>query len=325
MLGYIVRRLLISIPMLIAATFIFFVIVVWAGNPIGALRSQPGISPATIKVREHEYGLDRPVLNRYWDWFTHAIRGDLGTSVHYHEPVTTVLGRAMGVTMRLVLVATIIGVILAIAIGVYAAVRQYSVFDYGSTALAFLFFSMPVFWLASVLSDLAVRINRAVGHRVFFVEGERTPNLSASVFGHFTDRAGHLILPALTLVLVSVAGWSRYQRATMLDVLHADYVRTARAKGLTEFQVIRRHALRNALIPLVTVVALDFSAVLAGAIVTETVFSWNGMGALFIEALDNYDVNLLLGWFLIAATLVVVFNLAADVYYGYLDPRIRSA
>jgi peptide/nickel transport system permease protein len=233
------------------------------------------------------------------------------------------LRRRLAVTLRLVLVATVIGVLIAIAIGVFSAVRQYSVFDYGSTALAFIFYSMPVFWLAAVLKDIGIRINRSVGHTIFYTFGERTPNLANGLVGTWSDRIGHLILPSLTLILISVAGWSRYQRATMLDVLHTDYVRTARAKGLSESQVLRRHALRNALIPVVTVVALDFSAVLGGAVVTETVFAWHGMGSLLIESLFERDTNVVLGWLLVAAALVILFNLLADIYYGYLDPRIR--
>jgi peptide/nickel transport system permease protein len=183
---------------------------------------------------------------------------------------------------------------------------------------------MPVFWLAAVLKDVGVRINRATGTRIFYTIGERTPNLDAGFIGQWTDRFSHMLLPSLTLILISVAGWSRYQRASMLDVLRADYVRTARAKGLSESKVVRNHALRNAMIPLVTVVALDFAAVMSGTIVTETVFAWKGMGTLLIEALNAQDTNVILGWLLITAVIVILFNLAADIYYGYLDPRIRN-
>jgi peptide/nickel transport system permease protein len=184
---------------------------------------------------------------------------------------------------------------------------------------------MPVFWLASVLKDVGIRINQALDRRLFFTVGERTPNLSADFFGTMSDRIGHLILPSLALILISVAAWSRYQRTTMLEVLDADYVRTARAKGLTNRRVIGRHALRNALIPVVTVVALDFGTVLGGAVITETVFSWKGMGVLLIESLENHDTNVVVGWLLVAAAFIILFNLLADILYGYLDPRIRRA
>jgi peptide/nickel transport system permease protein len=321
--GFILRRLAIAIPILFVASFVVFMLVATSGDPLAGLRAQPGVSAATIKAREHELKLDQPLLQRYGNWVKGAVHGDFGESQHFHESVSSLLRRRLAVTLRLVLVATVIGVLIAIAIGVFSAVRQYSVFDYGSTALAFIFYSMPVFWLAAVLKDVGIRINRAVGHTIFFTFGERTPNLAKGLVGTWSDRIGHLILPSLTLILISVAGWSRYQRATMLEVLHTDYVRAARAKGLSEAQVLRRHALRNALIPVVTVVALDFSAVLGGAIVTETVFAWHGMGSLLIESLFERDTNVILGWLLVASAIVILFNLLADIYYGYLDPRIR--
>jgi peptide/nickel transport system permease protein len=323
LVAYILRRVLISVPVLLVASFIVFLLVTWSGNPLAELKATPGISPATIKVREHELHLDEPVLTRYVRWIGSAAHGDLGESSKFHEPVRDVLARRLAVTFRLVFVATILGVLLAMAIGVYSAVRQYSVFDHLATFFAFVFFSMPVFWLAAVLKDVAIRINTGLHHRIFFTVGEATPNLGAGLLGHWSDQLGHLILPSLTLMLISIAGWSRYQRAAMLDVLHSDYVRTARAKGLSEPRVLWRHALRNALIPVVTIVALDFGAVLGGAVVTEFVFSWKGMGVLFIESLENQDVNVVLGWLLVTATLVVLFNLLADIVYGYLDPRLR--
>ncbi len=325
MFGFILRRLAISIPVLIVASFIVFMLVATSGDPLSALRAQPNVSAATIRAREKQLNLDKPLFERYGLWAKDAARGDLGDSVKFNEPVRSVLVRRLGVTFRLVLVATIVGVLIAVAVGVFSAVRQYSLFDYGSTFFAFVFFSMPVFWLAAVLKDLGIRINQAFGTRIFYTVGEQTPNLGAGLIGTWSDRFSHLLLPSLTLILISVAGWSRYQRATMLDVLHTDYVRTARAKGLSEGNVLRRHALRNALIPVVTVVALDFATVLGGAIVTETVFSWKGMGNLLIDSLQNQDTAMVLGWLLVTAALVILFNLAADIYYGYLDPRIRDA
>jgi peptide/nickel transport system permease protein len=323
--GFILRRLAISIPILLVASFLVFLLVAVAGDPLAQLRAQPGVSESTIRVRERQLGLDKPLLERYGEWIKGAAHGDLGDSVEFNEPVSDVLQRRLGVTFRLVFVATVLGVLIAVAIGVVSAVKQYSLFDHGSTLLAFMFFSMPVFWLAAVLKDVGIRINQAVGHRIFFTIGEQTPNLSSGFVALWTDRVGHMILPSLTLILISVAGWSRYQRATMLEVLDADYVRTARAKGLSSAQVIRKHALRNALIPVVTVVALDFGAIMGGAVVTETVFGWKGMGVLLVESLDNKDTNVVLGWLLVTAVFVVVFNLLADIFYGYLDPRIRRA
>ncbi len=324
MFGYIVRRVAISIPVLLLASFIVFALVSWSGDPLAELKATPGISPATLKVRERQLHLDEPVVERYYNWIKGASHGDLGESVKLHEPVRTLLWRRLGVTFRLVFVATLLGVLIAVAIGMYAAVKQYSVFDHVSTFLALVFFSMPVFWLAAVLKDLGIRANTALHRRIFFTVGEGTPNLAGGLVSHWSDQFGHLLLPSITLILISIAGWSRYQRAAMLDVLNSDYVRTARAKGLSEGVVLRRHALRNAFIPVITVIALDFGAVLGGAVVTELVFSWKGMGVLLIESLENQDVNVVLGWLLVSAGLVIVFNLLADIAYGYLDPRLRD-
>ena len=305
-------------------SLVVFLLVATSGDPLSSLKASPNASPETIRAREVELNLDKPLYQRYAIWAKDAVRGDLGESTKFNEPVSSLIWRRLGVTVRLVFFATVLGVLIAIAIGVFSAIRQYSWFDHSSTAFALIFFSMPVFWLAAVLKDVGVRINRATGTRIFYTIGERTPNLDAGFIGQWTDRFSHMLLPSLTLILISVAGWSRYQRASMLDVLRADYVRTARAKGLSESKVVRNHALRNAMIPLVTVVALDFAAVMSGTIVTETVFAWKGMGTLLIEALNAQDTNVILGWLLITAVIVILFNLAADIYYGYLDPRIRN-
>lgn len=323
MLGFILRRILISIPVLVVASFVVFVLVASAGDPLAELRSLPGISEETIRVRERELGLDEPLLERYADWVSGVVRGDLGESTSLNEPVDELLWRRLGVTFRLVFAATVVAVVIAVAVGVWSARRTYSVFDHSATMLSFLFFSMPVFWLAAVLKDLGIRFNDLVGRRIFFTVGEETPGLDTGFLGTWADRIGHLLLPSLTLILISVAAWSRYQRATMIEALQADYVRTAHAKGLTEGQVLRRHALRNALLPVVTVVALDFSTILGGAVLTETVFGWKGMGVLLVESLQEQDTDVVLGWLLVTAVLVIIGNLVADILYGVLDPRIR--
>jgi len=227
--------------------------------------------------------------------------------------------------MRLLAGSVLLAVLFGILIGVVAALQQYSKFDYLATLFAFVFFSMPVFWLAALLKDVGIRINEALGHKLFYTVGEQTPGLSGSFMSVWSDRLGHLVLPALSLILIQIASWSRYQRASMLEVLGADYVRTAKAKGLAPRQVIVRHALRNALIPVVTLVAIDFGLLLSGAVLTETVFGWSGMGRLLVGALQRQDTNVVQAWLLVSATMVVVFNMLADILYGYLDPRIRRA
>lgn len=323
MLAFTLRRLAISVPVVIASSFIVFVLVATAGgDPLADLRLRPGVSEATIELRRKQLNLDEPVLERYAIWAKDAVRGDLGRSFS-NEEVRPLLFRRLGVTLRLVLFATVISVLVAVLIGSLSAVKQYSKFDYAATFFAFVFFSMPVFWLAALVRDVGIRVNEALGRRVFFVVGEQTPNMSGGLVETWLDRFGHMLLPTLTLVLIQMAAWSRFQRGSMLEVLNADYVRTARAKGLAGPRVLFRHGLRNALIPVVTVVAIDFATILGGAVITETVFGWAGMGQLLVQALRVQDVNVVQAWLLVAAALVVVFNLAADLLYGYLDPRTR--
>jgi len=322
-LGFIIRRLLVSIPLLLLASFVVFVLVASSGDPLAPLRSNPAISEATIQARAAELNLDKSIPERYGIWISGVIAGDLGTSSVTREPVTEILQRRMWVTVRLVGFATVLAVLAGVTIGVIAAIRQYSWFDHGATFFAFLFFSVPVFFMAAFLKDIGIRINEAVGRRIFFTVGEQTPRLDANWFGMWSDRIGHLILPALTLILIQMASWSRYQRSAMLETLNSDYVRTAKAKGLPQRKVMVNHALRNALIPVVTIVAIDFGAVIGGAVITETVFSWRGMGQLFVDSLFARDTDVLLGWLLVTSILVIFFNLIADILYGYLDPRIR--
>jgi peptide/nickel transport system permease protein len=223
-----------------------------------------------------------------------------------------------------VILASILAVILAIGAGVLSAVKQYTPTDYTFTFLGFLFLSMPVFWFAALLKEYgAIRLNSLFGEQVVYTVGAETPNLSGSLGHRLADYGGHLILPTIALALITFAAWSRYQRATMLDVLGSDYIRLARAKGLSRSRVMTRHALRNALIPLVTVVAIDIGAVFGGAVITEAVFSWQGMGALLVQGVRTTDVNVLLAWLMVTAVFVVLFNLIADVLYAVLDPRIR--
>ncbi len=322
MTGFILRRFLISIPLVIVASFVVFVLAS-LGDPLAELRMNPNVSEATIRVREAQLNLDRPIPVRYGLWISDAARGDLGRSSQTNEPVWDILKRRIPVTLRLVVAASILAALIGMAVGVVAAVRQYSKFDYGATFAAFVFFSMPVFWLAAVLKDVGIRINQAVGRRIFFTVGEATPGLDAGFIGTWMDRLGHMLLPATALILIQMAALSRFQRASMLDVINSDYIRTARAKGLSEGRVIVVHAMRNALIPVTTLLAIDFGAIIGGAIITETIFSWRGMGVLFLDAVAHRDVNVIQGWLLVTAISVIVFNLIADILYGVLDPRIR--
>jgi peptide/nickel transport system permease protein len=228
----------------------------------------------------------------------------------------------MGNTLQLIVAAELIAILLAIAIGVYSAVRQYSAFDYAATTFSFLGLATPVFWLALMLQVLVVNIFIESGHRIFYVAQLSSPDPGGGY--HFLlDRMQHLALPVFVLAVANIAAYSRFMRASMLEVINSDYVRTARAKGLKERGVIMRHAFRNALIPLVTLVALNFGGLLSGAVITETVFQLDGMGQYFITALGEADPYPIMAWLMITSIMIVIGNLLADILYGVLDPRVR--
>jgi peptide/nickel transport system permease protein len=324
MLSFIVRRLLVAIPLVLLSTVLVFLLVANSGDPLADLKGRnPPVPPQVIQAREHQLGLDKPLPQRYWHWLTHFVRGDMGKSIRGVE-VRPLLFQRIRVTLRMVVLASAIAIVLAIGAGVLSAVRQYTVTDYTFTFAGFLFLSMPVFWLAALLKEYgAIRLNKLFGKQVIYTVGAETPNLAGSIGHRLADYAGHLVLPTVALALITFASWSRYQRSTMLDVLGSDYIRLARAKGLSRSRVMVRHALRNALIPLVTVVAIDTGAIFGGAVITERVFSWQGMGALLIQGVETSDPNILLAWLTVTSFLVVLFNLIADVLYAVLDPRIR--
>lgn len=324
MVSFIIRRLLISIPVLILSSVLVFLLVSNSGDPLADLKGRnPPVPKQVLDLRRHELNLDRPLPTRYWLWISHFVKGDMGDSVKGLN-VRTLLGQRLVVTMRMIILAILLALVLAILTGVVSAVRQYHVSDYTFTFAGFLFLSMPVFWLAALLKEfVAIKFNQGFGHRVFYTVGAETPNLTGTLFQRLGDYAGHLVLPTLTLALISYASWSRYQRSTMLDVLSSDYIRLARAKGLTRRRVMVRHALRNALIPIATVVAIDTGTLFGGAVLTERVFSWAGMGSLLVQGITQVDTNVVLAWLMVSAVIIILFNLAADILYAFLDPRIR--
>jgi peptide/nickel transport system permease protein len=326
MTGYILRRCLAAVVILFVASFLIYVLVAESGDPLATLRANPHVTQATIEAARHRLGLDQPLLQRYWDWLTHFVRGDFGKSTE-GTSVKPALWQRLGVTMKMVLPATLIAAVVAIALGILGAVRQYKIDDHVSTTLAYIFYATPVFVLGILIKDFfAIKVNNAVGDTVLYTVGDNTPGFTGSWSARLLDDVEHAALPVLTLVLVSYAAWSRYQRASLLDVLNSDYVRFARAKGLSRRRVLIKHALRNALIPITTVIALDFAAVIGGAVITEIVYGWEGMGQFLLQGLEGPltpDVNSVQAWLVITAAIVVLFNLLADILYGILDPRIR--
>lgn len=319
MVTYVIRRVLYLIPVLFATSLIIFTFVSVSGDPLGQVRQIPNVSQQTIDTIIEENHLDRGLLVQYGYWLKDAVTNQFGNTLLSDEPIWPDLKRVLGNTLQLIILAEIFAVTIAIGVGVVSAVKQYSVFDYGSTTLSFIGFSTPVFWFGLILQVIFTNIYLNYGVRIFY-----TSQLSSSNPENFwIDRLQHLALPIITLTLLGVAQFSRYMRAAMLEVINSDYVRTARAKGLYERRVVMKHAFRNALIPLVTVVALDFGGLFSGAFATETVFALDGMGLYFLRALSERDVYPLMAWLMVTSVIVVTFNLVADIIYGWLDPRIR--
>lgn len=321
MTNYVVRRVLYSIPVILIASFLLFAFVRATFDPTAKLRSSK-TAAQVIRQERHTLGLDKPLVVQYKDWLGKFVRGDWGTSERTHESVFAMIRRALWYTLQLIFWGILISAILAIAIGVYSAVRQYSALDYTFTGLSFIGLAMPPFWFGLLAIQFLVADPKSWFHLsqpIFYFVGLH----SGAESGFSLDYLRHLVLPVMTLCVQIVASWSRYQRATMLDVMSADYIRTARAKGVPRRRVVFKHGLRNALIPLVTVMALDIGALFGGLIITETIFSVPGMGRLFFDSLIAGDATVLVAWTVVVAAFIVVSNIVADVLYGVLDPRIR--
>lgn len=316
---FIIRRLLQSVLLLFLLTVAFFLLV----HAIPGGPEQAYFSPRQTAAQKHaivvELGLDKPLPVQYVKWITAAMRGNFGRSYDSNLPVSVDIAPRIPNTILLFSVALGFALIMAVLLGVFSAVRQYSITDYIITVFAYFGISMPVFFFAEVLQVIF-----GVQLQILPVFGRSSPEIEGVTgFDAFVDLARHLILPALVLSLLFIAAWSRYLRAGMLDVLKQDYIRTARAKGLSSRVIFFSHALRNALIPLITVVALAFGSIFGGAFVTESIFSWPGLGSRFIDALNGRDYPIMLALLMLASTGVIVFNLIADILYGVADPRIR--
>jgi peptide/nickel transport system permease protein len=327
MLLYTVRRLLASVLVLLASSALVFVLVASTIDPLAQYRTrQPPPPPQFFEQKRAELGLDKPIYQRYWDWLTGVVHGDFGNNIS-GNPVGPTLFTRLGVTARMVLAATLLSILLAIIVGVYTAVRKNKAADYVATVISYMLIALPVFWFAVLLKEfVAIRFNDLVGQTVLYTQGEESAGISLYAHGWelWKDRLSHLILPTIALTGITFAAWSRFQRASMLDVMSSEYMRFARAKGVPWRRVLFKHGLRNALIPLTTVVAIGVGAIFGGAVLTETVFNWNGMGRyLTQEGLGQSDLNVVLGWLIVTAFFVVLFNLIADLLYAVLDPRIR--
>jgi peptide/nickel transport system permease protein len=323
MVVFVVRRLLYSIPVLFAASVLIFVSVTAVGDPLAQLRQSQFVPDSTIQLITQRKHLDDPVYVQYAYWVKDAVTNQFGTPLlQPGARIADDLKRVIPHTLQLIVLAEFFSLLIGISVGVYAAVRQYSLFDYTATALSFLGFALPVFWLALMLQVLFTNLFIKWDVRIFYTSGLSSIDAGHGV-GFWVDRLQHLALPAMTLAVVTIALYSRYMRTAMLEVVNSDYVRTARAKGMRERRVVLKHALRNALIPLVTVSALNVGALLGGAVITETIFQIDGMGPYLLQNLLAQDAYPVMAWLMVAATIVITFNLLADVVYAYIDPRIR--
>jgi peptide/nickel transport system permease protein len=349
--AYVSRRILTTIPLLLVGTAIVFSLTSSAASPLSRLATCVTCDRSAYDILIERYQLDRPVLfnpwyvldynrdgvedvatdvdgdgtadapkwfeSRYLNWIGDAVlHGDMGVSDSQNRPVFTLVKQRAVNSARLAVPAFLIIATLAVALGVYSAINQYSAGDYIITGFSFVGISMPTFVFALLLQVIfGIWWQDWFSNKPFYVTQMHTDGLIDILKSH--------TLPVLTLTLVITAAEARFERASMLEVIHSDYIRTARAKGLPRRTVIFKHALRNAMIPLVTIWALDFAALLGGSVVTETIFAWPGLGPLFLLAITSQDLNLTMGIVMFISALVVIFNLIADILYGVLDPRIR--
>jgi len=318
MVTYVLRRLLQSIPILFGISIIVFAIVHLApGSPVDRFRT-PRVSPEMIAALVRAYGLDQPLIDQYIKWITSFVQvwnpAAWGYSFLDGQPVIDIIIQRAPATLLLMGTSLLVTIVFAIPIGVLAAVRQYSWVDKIITTLATIGYAMPSFLLG-----LYILYFGGVVLKIFPLFGFQ----SLGKKNDYADIAWHLVMPVLSLALQGIAAWSRYMRASMLDVLHQDYVRTARAKGLPGRRVITKHALRNALIPIVTLLGLTVPTLIAGAAITETIFSWPGLGSTFVNAVGTRDFPMVLALTMLGGFTVVMGNLLADVLYGVVDPRIK--
>ena len=319
MARYILRRLIQAIPIIIGISIISFAIVFLApGDPFDRFRS-PRVSPEVIANLRRVYGLDQPLIVQFFKWFTRFWSFPFdntawGYSITDGLPVRDKIFERIPSTLQLMGTSLYFTIVIAIPVGILGAVKQYSVADKVIAIITTIGYALPTFWLGIIL------------RQVFAQQLDLFPLFGKNSFGKegdLLDMLWHLFLPALTLTIVGVAGWSRYMRASMLEVLRADYIRTARAKGLASSRVIFKHALRNALIPIVTLLGLTIPALLTGAAITEAVFTWPGLGGLGVSSVIERDYPVVLAFVMIGGAMVIIGNLLADVLYAVVDPRIK--
>ena len=335
MLRFVLTRLSLVVPTFIGITLLVFVLIrLIPGDPIETMAGEHGIDPARLAQLRADYGFDKPLLVQYGLYLSRMAHGDLGHSIVTHEPVISEFRTLFPATIELSVCAILFALCLGLPAGIIAAVRRNSIFDHGVMGISLTGYSMPIFWWALLLILLfSVQLGwTPVSGRIavqYFIEPVTGFLLIVTLidgdFGAFRSALSHLVLPVIVLGTVPLAVIARMTRSAMLEVLGEDYIRTARAKGLPRFRVIAIHALRNALIPVVTVIGLQVGVLFTGAILTETIFSWPGVGKWLIEGINRRDYPVLQGGTLLIGAIVMIVNLLVDVTYGLINPRIRYA
>jgi len=315
---YIIRRVIQAIPLLFLVSIAMFGLIhLMPGGPVGVFLN-PHLSAEGRAAINARFGLNQPLPVQYVKWLLNAFQGNFGFSFVTNQSVTEVLGEHFPPTLELFSSALLLALIVAVFLGTVSGARQGSVLDYSVTTLSYFGISMPIFFLGLLAQEVF-----GIWLHALPVSGQSTAGIVFDPFNAAWDQLNHLILPMLILSITFIAGWSRYMRSSMVEVRKQDYIRTARAKGASTSSVLIHHALRNALIPLITVVAIDFGSIAGGAAITETVFAWPGMGQLFISSLEARDYPVLLSMLILGAVFVIIANLLADILYAIIDPRIR--
>jgi peptide/nickel transport system permease protein len=323
MIPFLLRRLLNYLVLLVLASFLAFCLASLTFHPLDSFIERHPQPPAeAIHAKAVELGLDKPVPIRYAEWAAGVVRGDFGTTVTGH-PVAQELWPRVGVSFRLVLIGSLVGTLAGVVLGAWGAVRQYRLSDRVITVLSLIVLSIPSFVLAGLLILAALRVNNLAGVRIFAYTGETSPIPPGGVWDQFVDRARHIVLPSLTLALGAAASFSRYQRNAMLDVLSEDFIRTARAKGLTRRRALFKHGLRTALIPLATLFAYGVSGLVVGAVFVEKIFGWHGMGEWVVQAIQGQDTHIVTTITLFTGAALLFAGLLSDIIYAALDPRVR--
>lgn len=324
MTRFLARRLLNYIVLLALASFLTFMLASYQFDPLENLEQRnPRPPQAVIDAKRAELGLDKPVLIQYVHWASGAIRGDFGTTIG-GQPVSDELWRRIGVSLRLLIIGSVLGTIIGVVAGAWGAIRQYRLSDRVITVLSLLVISTPTFVMANLLILSALGVNSVLGVQLFEYTGETSPDAVGGAWNQFVDRVQHLVLPTFTLALGAIAIYSRYQRNAMLDVLGQDFIRTARAKGLTRRRALFKHGLRTALIPMATLFAYSVAGLVTGAVFTEKIFGWHGMGEWVLQGINTQDTNITAAITVFAGIMILLAGLLSDVIYAALDPRVRA-